>query len=183
MKGLIKELVAEKGRELTVMGIAILLVAAGIIAFHFYSQGGDSFVPEEVTSNISKIEHSISRGINIMEDAADNLNELFDLEKGGNTSEITQKISTYKSDLAKMREVFIDVPGDLQAVDDQISQIRPRIAGKPLSEALNAAAQVSIELLRLREDTITLYDGLGARIRGEETKGYNLIVDRATSQG
>ena len=183
MEGVIKELIAEKGRELAVMGMAIILVVAGTIAFHFYTQGGNPFVPEEITSNISKIDRSLSRGISIMEDAANNLNELFRLEKEGNTSEVTQKIFTYKNDLEKMREVFVDMPKDLQTVDDQVSQVRPRVAGKSLSEALNTAAQVAIELLRLREDTIALYDGLEARIRGEETKGYNLMVDRATNQG
>ena len=130
MKGVIKELIAEKGRELAIMGIAIILVVAGTIAFHFYTQGGNPFVPEEITSNISKIDRSLSRGISIMEDAANNLNELFRLEKEGNTSEVTQKIFTYKNDLEKMREVFVDMPKDLQTVDDQVSQVRPRVDRK-----------------------------------------------------
>ncbi len=183
MKNVIQELIAEKGRELAAMGIALLLVAAGVLAAHFYTQGGSPFVPEEITATRAEINKALSKGINAMEDTISNLNELLRLEKEGNTSEIIQKVPVYKTDLAKVGQVLLNMPQDIQTIADLISQVRPRSAGKPLSEAMGQAAQASIELLRLREDMVVLYDDLDARARGEKTEEYNLIVDRVNRQG
>ena len=183
MKAIIQELITEKGKELAAIGIAILLVAAGALAVHFYTQGGDSFVPEEVSVTKAKISKALSRGINAMEDVTNNLNELLRLEKAGNSSEIIQKLPADKADLAKIGEALLSMPQDIQLVADKISQVRPRNAGKPLSEAMGAAAQTSIELLRLREDMVALYDGLEALARGGKTEEYGSIVDKVNRQG
>ena len=182
MKDIIQELIRVKGKELAGMGIAILLIAAGFLAFHFYTQGGDPFVPEEVTTTRAKINKSLSRGINDMEDTIDSLNELLILEKEGNKSEIIAKVPTYKTDMAQIGQSLLTMPQDIQIIADLLPQIRPRNASKPLEDALGAAAQASIELLHLREDMVALYDGLEAYARGEEVKEYNLIVDRVNSQ-
>jgi len=182
MKDIIREFIRVKGKELAGMGIAILLIAVGFLAFHFYTQGGDPFVPEEVTTTRAKINKSLSRGINDMEDTIDSLNELLILEKEGNKSEIIAKVPTYKTDMAQIGQSLLSMPQDIQIIADLLPQIRPRNASKPLEDALGAAAQASIELLHLRENMVALYDGLEAYARGEEVKEYNLIVDRVNSQ-
>lgn len=182
MEKIFKELIAEKKKELIAIGIALLLIAAGAIAVYSYAHGGNPFVPEEATEARGKINRTLSRGITVMENLVGNLNSLLRLESEGNKPEVLEQVPLYKNDLGKVEEVLANMPQDIQAVADRLPEVRPRNAGKILSEAMNAAAQASIELLRLRGDMASLYAGVEARAKGEATEDYNLIVDRVNRQ-
>ncbi|KKU21001.1 MAG: hypothetical protein UX31_C0023G0008 [Candidatus Nomurabacteria bacterium GW2011_GWA1_46_11] len=183
MKDLFKELILEKGKELAAMGAVLLLVALGAAAIYLYTQGGTPFVPEEINSARSQISKDLVKSIKAAGDSNNNLKELLILESEGNTSEVLQKAPIYKVDLSKIEEPLLDMPQEIQTVADHIPEVRPRSAGKALSGAMNAAAQASMELLRLRQDSVSLYDGLEARARGEEFKEYKTIADRIKRQG
>ena len=183
MKDLFKELILEKGKELAAMGAVLLLVALGAAAIYLYTQGGTPFVPEEINSARSQISKDLVKSIKAAGDSNNNLKELLILESEGNTSEVLQKAPIYKADLSKIEEPLLDMPQEIQTVADHIPEVRPRSAGKALSGAMNAAAQASMELLRLRQDSVSLYDGLEARARGEEFKEYKTIADRIKRQG
>ena len=183
MKDLFKELILEKGKELAAMGAVLLLVALGAAAIYLYTQGGTPFVPEEINSARSQISKDLVKSIKAAGDSNNNLKELLILESEGNTSEVLQKAPIYKVDLSKIEEHLLDMPQEIQTVADHIPEVRPRSAGKALSGAMNAAAQASMELLRLRQDSVSLYDGLEARARGEEFKEYKTIADRIKRQG
>ncbi|KKU18037.1 MAG: hypothetical protein UX29_C0021G0013 [Parcubacteria group bacterium GW2011_GWA2_46_10] len=165
------------------MGAVLLLVALGAAAIYLYTQGGTPFVPEEINSARSQISKDLVKSIKAAGDSNNNLKELLILESEGNTSEVLQKAPIYKVDLSKIEEPLLDMPQEIQAVADHIPEVRPRSAGKALSGAMNAVAQASMELLRLRQDSVSLYDGLEARARGEEFKEYKTIADRIKRQG
>ena len=183
MKDLFKELILEKGKELAAMGAVLLLVALGAAAIYLYTQGGTPFVPEEVGTARAQVAKDLLKSIRAAEDSSSKLKELLTLESEGNTSEVLQKAPIYKVDLSKIEEPLLDMPQEIQTVADHIPEVRPRSAGKALSGAMNAAAQASMELLRLRQDSVSLYDGLEARARGEEFKEYKTIADRIKRQG
>ena len=185
----LRELTAEHKKEWTL--VAITLIATGILVSGFYFlpkltnkiKSANTSVPEEINSARSQISKDLVKSIKAAGDSNNNLKELLILESEGNTSEVLQKAPIYKVDLSKIEEPLLDMPQEIQTVADHIPEVRPRSAGKALSGAMNAAAQASMELLRLRQDSVSLYDGLEARARGEEFKEYKTIADRIKRQG
>ncbi len=183
MKEAINQFIQEKGKELVFITGSAVVVLALAFGHALFTEGGDPYLPEGLLSARSRVNRAISDSLLITNEATDNLNELLKLETEGKTGEVLQKIGEYEAPLAEINPAVAKAAVDIEKIARLMPEVKPRGARAVLSDAMTRAAMIGQALLSFSQQMAVLYDGLEARVHGEEFSGdYASLVGGANAQ-
>ncbi|MDZ4231380.1 MAG: hypothetical protein U1C52_01150 [Patescibacteria group bacterium] len=183
MKHLAQEFIQEKGRELVLISGAIIVILTLAFGYSYFVDGGDPYLPDEFSTLESKVDRELSNGLTITSEATANLNDLLKLELEGKKTEVLAEIGEARAPLAKITSTVTKLAADIESIAALVPQVKPRKAQGILSDAMIDAAVLGQNLLTFSQQMDTLYDGLEARAKGEESnEDYARLVQEVNAQ-
>ncbi|MDP3953783.1 MAG: hypothetical protein Q8P99_03110, partial [bacterium] len=98
-------------------------------------------------------------------------------------TEVLAEIGEARTPLAKITSTVTKLAADIESIAALVPQVKPRKAQRILSDAMIDAAVLGQNLLTFSQQMDTLYDGLEARAKGEESnEDYARLVQEVNAQ-